>query len=207
MDFAEGIEFLPIQQELETKPVLKAVAKAHRALAELKGVVRLIPNEDILVNSLTLYEAKKSSEIENIVTTHDELFRAEIMLGDEINAATKEVKNYELALKEGFRLVKDTGIITYNTILKLQAILENNQAGIRSLPGTSLKNSKTGEVIYTPPQEKVAIESLLDNLLKYINTSMDDCDPLVRMAVIHHQFESIHPFYEGMKVMDVRVGS
>lgn len=189
---------LPFDMELETKVVLKKLAKAHTALAELKGAADTIPNDTILINTLSLQEAKDSSAIENIITTHDELFRADAMNMDFASIASKEVHSYAIALRNGFETVKKQGFISNNHILEIQSLIENNSAGFRKLPGTALKNDKTGEVIYTPPQHPAEIVDLMDNLEKFINdNSLCDWDPLVKMAVIHHQFESIHPFYDG----------
>lgn len=182
----------------ETRQVLKKAAEAHRYLAELKGVAASIPNEAILINTLALQEAKDSSEVENIVTTHDELYKANVFEESLTNPATKEVQDYAFALKQAFAIVRRTGLIRLDDILAVQQQLEHNQAGLRRLPGTSLKNARTGEVVYTPPQHADDIAALMDNLVQYINDdSLCDADPLVKMAIIHHQFESIHPFYDG----------
>lgn len=189
---------LPPNLDLETKSVLKKVAEAHRYLAELKGVASTIPNEEILINTLTLQEAKDSSAIENIITTHDELFKADLYTEYLISASTKEVKNYAYALRKGFKLVRISKILTMNNILEIHAELEKNNAGLRKLPGTALKNQQTGEIVYTPPQDHQTILELMKNLEQYLNNDeIDNTDPLVKMAVIHHQFESIHPFYDG----------
>lgn len=189
---------LPLAQDLETKPVLKKLASAHRALAELKGAAGLVPNEAILINTLSLQEAKDSSAIENIVTTHDDLYRSDDVADRFASLAAKEVYAHARALREGFQTVRSTGLITVNDILAIQATLERNQAGFRKLPGTALKNDKTGEVVFTPPQSHDEIVSLMANLEAFINGAHElDLDPLVKMAVIHHQFETIHPFYDG----------
>lgn len=188
---------LPINKDLETKTVLKKIVSANRALAELKGVARSIPNQTILINALALQEAKDSSEIENIVTTHDELYRADVG-STNISHQAKEVQRYREALYKGFAFVQEHGLLLKKHIIDIQQVLEGNIAGIRSQSGTMLKNDKTGEVIYMPPQNLEQIQELMDNLEKYINTpELDDFDPLVKMAVIHYQFESIHPFYDG----------
>jgi Fic family protein len=188
---------LPQEDELETRQVLKKLAVAHRHLAELKGVVRSIPNETILISTLTLQEAKDSSEVENIVTTHDELFKQNLS-ATAYNPATKEVKSYARALAGGFDTVRKTSLLRLQDILDIQQTLEENQAGLRKLPGTELKNTTTGEVVYTPPQNPEDVKSLMTNLVTYINDhELSDNDPLVKMAVIHFQFESIHPFYDG----------
>lgn len=188
---------LPLNKDLETKIVLKKIVSANRALAELKGVARSIPNQNILINALALQEAKDSSEIENIVTTHDELYRADVGSSNISNQA-KEVQRYREALYKGFALVGENGLLLKKHIVEIQQILEDNNAGIRLQSGTVLKNEKSGEVIYTPPQNHTDIQDLMNNLEKYINTpELDDLDVLVKMAIIHYQFESIHPFYDG----------
>lgn len=191
------IEPLPPPTNLETKEIFKKLAEAHRYLAELKGGAETIPNEAILINTLSLQEAKDSSAIENIVTTHDELYKAQF--GDvSATPAAKEVARYASALQYGFQDVRKNSLITLRLILELQEILEENDAGFRKLPGTSLKNLATGEVIYTPPQDHAEIVELMSNLERFINDSaLSGLDPLVKMALIHFQFESIHPFYDG----------
>ena len=186
---------LPLPQEIETQKVLKKAISANRALANLNGVARIIPNSTILINSLVLQEAKDSSEIENIITTHDELYRANLDIESITNEA-KEVQNYKEALLRGFSLVSDTKLLLKKHIIEIQEILEQNDAGIRKQAGTNLKNAQTGEVIYTPPQDYETIQELLTNLEIYINEP-NDIDSLINMAIIHHQFESIHPFYDG----------
>ncbi|MFZ1788432.1 MAG: Fic/DOC family N-terminal domain-containing protein [Saprospiraceae bacterium] len=189
---------LPLDIDLETKKVLKALPAAHAALAELKGIASTIPNQNILINTLGLQEAKDSSAIENIITTHDDLFKTALNLDAFNSLHAKEVQNYILALKKGFELIRNKGALTSNIILQIQEVLENNSAGFRKLPGTALKNSITGEIIYTPPQDYDDILRLMSNLERYINdSSLQDCDPLIKLAIIHFQFESIHPFYDG----------
>ncbi len=189
---------LPLQKDLDTKEILKKLTKAHQALAELKGVAAIIPNQNILLNTLSLQEAKDSSEIENIITTQDELYQSDEAALSFASLAAKEVYNYSAALKNGFEEIKRTELLTNNCVLEIQSRLEENNAGFRKLIGTALKNDRTGETIYTPPQNVVEIESLMSNLEKFINDdSLSDLDSLVKMAIIHHQFESIHPFYDG----------
>ena len=188
---------LPLKRELETKKVLKKMVSANRTLAELKGAARSIPNQTILINALALQEAKDSSEIENIVTTHDELYRATVSTTNISNEA-KEVQRYREALYRGFTLIKEHQLLLKRHIVEIQKVLEDNEAGIRTQSGTMLKNDKTGEIIYMPPQNHNDIQELMDNLEQYINNpEIDDNDPLVKMALIHYQFESIHPFYDG----------
>ena len=192
------LEELPLPIDLETKAVLKSLPAAHAALAELKGIASTIPNQIILINTLGLQEAKDSSAIENIITTHDELYKSGLNLDSFKSLEAKEVQNYISALKKGFELIQRNGFITNSVILEIQKELEGNNAGYRKLPGTALKNSSTGETIYTPPQDISDINRLMSNLEKFINDpSMCDYDPIVKMAIIHYQFESIHPFYDG----------
>ena len=189
---------LPIEKDIESKKVLKKLASAHRALAELKGVASTIPNESILINTLGLQEAKDSSAIENIITTHDDIYKAELNFEGFKSLNAKEVQNYISALKKGFALISKKKILTNNDIIEIQSELEKNRAGFRKLPGTALKNEVTGKTVYTPPQEYSEIIDLMSNLVQFINDdSMSNFDPLVKMAIIHYQFESIHPFYDG----------
>ena len=189
---------LPLIQDIETKKILKKLASAHRALAELKGIVSSIPNENILINTLGLQEAKDSSAIENIITTHDDIFKAELNLEGFKSLNAKEVQNYISALKKGFGLITKNKILTNNDIIAIQSELEKNNAGFRKVSGTALKNSTTGEIVYTPPQDYDTILDLMTNLEQYINDErMSEFDTLVKMAIIHYQFESIHPFYDG----------
>lgn len=194
-----SIPSLPLPYDLETKEVLKQLNRANRKLAELKGVAQTIPNERILISSLTLQEAKDSSEVENIVTTQDDLYRAGLDPSHQfINAATKEVLFYREAINEGFRMVRNKDILTLNDIKHVQEILEQNTAGFRTTPGTQLKRENDGAIIYTPPQDGMAIVRYMSNLEQFINDDhLSQLDPLIKMAIIHHQFESIHPFYDG----------
>ena len=192
------LPMLPPVQDIETKEVLKQSAQAHRCLAELKGVAKTIPNQNILINTLPLLEAKDSSAIENIITTHDELYK-ETIFGDYIqNASAKEVQNYSQALRTGFEKVREVGVLTNNQILEIQACIESNRAGFRKLPGTELKNELTEETVYTPPQNADAIVRYMANLEQFINDdTVSNMDPIIKMPIIHYQFESIHPFYDG----------
>lgn len=192
------LQLLPLKVEFESKAVFKQLMLAHRALAELKGVTEIIPNQEILINTLPLQEAKFSSEIENIVTTQDELYQSDVARNEFSSVAAKEVHNYARALHYGYDQVRKTGLITNNTIIEIQAILEETKAGYRKLPGTVLKNSVTNQTVYEPPQHIDDITTMMDNLEKYINDNqLRDEDVLLKMAIIHHRFESIHPFYDG----------
>lgn len=180
--------------ELDSVEVWRALRDAHRWLAELKGLCASLPNPTLLLETLAIQEAKDSSEIENIITTHDELFAAcGQMTG---TPAAKEVQHYVAALRTGYEAVRGTGLIRLETVLAVQAELEQNRAGLRKLPGTVLKNESTGQVIYEPPQDAAEVERLMGNLIDFIHAE-DGLDPLLRMALVHHQFESIHPFYDG----------
>ena len=185
---------LPVIQDLNSYDILKQLIKTHQALAELKGFSGVIPNKYILINAAMINEAKNSSEIENIVTTHDEIYKA--MSLNNSNKSAKEVVNYKEALWYGYQFIKENEYLSLNAIIKIQSIIESNDAGIRKASGMVLRNMKTGEVVYEPPGNFDEIMELLNNLETYINEK-DDLDELIRMAIIHYQFESIHPFYDG----------
>ena len=184
----------PPTQSLETDVVLRELVQAHRYLAELKGVARSIPNEGLLISTLSLQEAQSSSEIENIITTQDALYKYQIQ-PNSADPVSKEVAHYAEGLDIGFRQVRNSGLLTLNTIIAVQQELEGNDAGYRKTPGTILKNELTGEVVYEPPSPE-HIPVLMSVLEQFIHAD-NNLDPLVRMALIHHQFESIHPFYDG----------
>lgn len=187
----------PNVNNVETIETLKAANKATLKIAELKGLARLIPNQKILINALTLKESKDSSGIENIITTEDELYSAINAQNFSSSIQTKEVINYRQALNFGTDLIKKQEFLKINDIIKIQKIIIENDAGIRSTPGTVLRNEKTGKVVYTPPQDKQEIESLLSNFIKHFNDKKSTVNELINMAILHFQFESIHPFYDG----------
>lgn len=189
---------LPLSIDLESRAILRQLNRANRKLAELKGLVQNIPNAAILIHSLTLQEAKDSSAVENIVTTHDDLYKSELNVSDFIaSAAAKEVMNYRQALNIGYQRVRENKLLTNNIILEIQQVLVGNTAGFRKIPGTVLKDSR-GNIIYTPPQDGPVIEALMGDMERFINQAdLCDLDPLIKLAIIHHQFESIHPFYDG----------
>ena len=189
---------LPLIIDVETKAVLKQLARSNRALAELKGVAGTIPNENILISSLTLQEAKDSSSVENIITTQDDLYRADLAIKDfTVSPAAKEVQNYREAIFHGFQLVRQHKLLTNNNIISIQNVLKHTKGGFRVTPGTCLKRDD-GMIIYEPPQHPEDILRYMGNLEAFINTpDLSDVDPLVKMAIIHHQFESIHPFSDG----------
>lgn len=186
----------PAKNKIETVNVLRQLVKSSVALAELKGLAKILPNPTILLNAVILKEARASSEIENVITTQDKLYQALSAKGSESDSATKEVLRYREAMLYGFHFIKKKGFLSSNAIIEIQKILEENAAGIRKLPGTALRNITTGKVIYTPPDNINSINLLMKNLEKYLN-DQGDISPLVKMAVQHYQFESIHPFYDG----------
>ena len=196
MNHLTAIETLDARR-FDTPAILRRLASSSRKLAELKGIAASMPNQGILINTLGLQEAKDSSEIENIVTTHDELFKDDVLPEAFANPAAKEVLRYRQALRVGFNLVRQSGLLTSNHILQIQGELERNNAGFRKLPGTALKDG-AGRTVYTPPQDPTEITALMTDLERFINDAgLFDADPLIKMALIHHQFESIHPFYDG----------
>lgn len=186
----------PLREKIETVEILRQVVKSSVALAELKGIAHILPNPTILFNAVILKEARASSEIENVITTQDKLYQALSAKGIQIDSATKEVLRYREAVLTGYHFIQKKGFLNTNAIISIQKVLEENNAGIRKLPGTALKNSATGKVIYTPPDDHEKILNLLKNFEGYINEE-DDISPLIKLAVQHYQFESIHPFYDG----------
>ncbi len=190
-----NLTLLPPEVDIETKRILNQAIKSNIELARLKGYCSLLPNTSILLNSIILKEAKTSSEIENIITTQDELYIALANSRKDIDSNTKEVLNYRSAMWTGYKELEQKGLLSINSIINIQNELEMNNAGIRKLPGTSLVNDRTGEIIYTPPDNEKTILDLLSNLEMYINKE-DKTDALIKMALIHYQFESIHPFYD-----------
>lgn len=187
---------LPPIYEVENLKILKALNTASRALGELKGEIKKIPNSQILIDTIALQEAKDSNEVENIVTTDDELYQSSVAL-EQVSQAAKEAQNYAKALKLGFSIIKEKGILTINDIKKIQEIVSPNHP-IRKVPGTVLKNPKTQEIVFTPPQNHLEIVDLLSNLEIYMNDAgFHDIDGLIKMPIVHYQFESIHPFYDG----------
>lgn len=194
-----AIPGLPPPGELETVAVLKQAARAHRYLAELKGRASKMPNPAILINTLALQEAKASSEIENIVTTQDEMFQASLFEAHIGSPAAKEVARYSEALRCGYdRMIEQQGILSNNSLIAMFQILKRTDGGFRETPGTALKNDQTGYLVYVPPQAGDEVRRHMAALEHYINEGLPhDLDPLIKMAIIHHQFESIHPFPDG----------
>jgi len=189
------VSLLPFDLEkIETRVVLRKEAQARQVLAELKGFAPTIPNQSILINAIALQEAQESSAIENIVTTQDELYKNMTIQPSDMDASAKEVLNYREAVFKGCEIIRNRQLISVSDIAKIQETIVENNAGLRKLPGTSLVNDATGEVIYTPPQDYDEICMLLDNFCGYLN---DEENSLWKMAVLHYQFETIHPFYDG----------
>ncbi|HVA98941.1 MAG TPA: Fic family protein [Bacteroidia bacterium] len=186
----------PVKDKIETVKVLRQLVKSSVALAELKGLAKTLPNPTILLNAVILKEARASSEIENVITTQDKLYQALSTKSTQTDTSTKEVLRYREAMLYGFHFIQKKGFLSANAIIEIQKILEENAAGIRKLSGTALRNASTGKVIYTPPDNIDSINLLIKNLEKYLN-EQDDVSPLIKMAVQHYQFESIHPFYDG----------
>ena len=187
---------LPPPYELETKKTLKKAIGANRALAELRSVGDQIPNQAILLRSMLLQEAKLSSAIENIVTTNDRLYRALSDETEQTDPQTKEVLQYESALWHGYEHIKEGKLLTSRLFIELVQIIKRIEYGVRDLPGTQIVNPKTEETIYTPPDGANNIRDFLDNLSHYIYMN-DNIDPLIKLGVIHYQFEAIHPFADG----------
>ena len=197
MHHIKNLDKLPPKREkVETLEILRQLSKSSKALGELKGIAQTMPNQEMLINAVVLQEAKDSSEIENIITTQDELYKA-LATKTKQGTQVKEVINYRKAIFSGNSLLKTQGFLRLKDIEFLQKTIIENNAGIRSVPGTVLKNDKTGEVVYTPPQEKKLILDLLSNFLEHFNIKQDDFPPLINLAILHYQFESIHPFYDG----------
>jgi Fic family protein len=192
------LPLLPPRAEIESKAILRKAARARAALAELKGIAETIPQPEILINSILLQEAKDSSEIENIITTNDSLYKASVINDERTDPATKEVIRYRQALWSGFNILKKKHFINTNVAIEIFQILKNTSAGVRKTPGTTLKNMATGEIMYSPPEGETLLRDKLDNLWVIINDEKySDIDPLVKMAIMHYQFESIHPFTDG----------
>jgi len=185
---------LPPSADIETKAVLKACITARAALAELKQAAKLIPNQSMLVNSLPLLEAQASSEIENIVTTSDKLFRFSGNI-EQADIATKEALLYRAALFAGYTSLDSRPLCTATAEI-ICSTIKGREMSVRKVPGTTLQNDKTGNIIYTPPAGEMIIRNHLSNWERFLHGHRD-IDPLIRMAAAHYQFEAIHPFSDG----------
>jgi Fic family protein len=189
------LPLLPPNKDIETKEVLLKTISASRALAQLNGALANLPNPTLFLDTIHLQEAKASSEIENIITTNDELYKNLVADNNFENSLTKEVLNYKEALWLGLEKLEKKPFITTNLCIEIVQCIKQNQAAIRNTPGTTLKNNK-GAIIYTPPTGENIIREKLADLEKFINTNKE-IDPLIKMAVMHYQFEAIHPFADG----------
>lgn len=191
-----NLPLLPPKKEVVTMAILKKTITASRALSELKGAITNLPNPTLFIDTINLQEARASSAIENIITTQDELFKASIADLKSNNPATKEVIHYKDALWYGVEQIENRPVLKTNLFIAIMRIIKENKSGIRNAPGTQLKNPATNQVIYTPPEGEEIIREKLKNLEDFIHAE-DDIDPLVKMAIIHYQFEAIHPFFDG----------
>lgn len=190
------LPLLPPATDIESAVILKKTITASRALSELKGAITNLPNPTLFVDTINLQEAQASSAIENIITTQDELFKASVSDKGTDNPATKEVMYYKDALWFGFEQINQKPLLTTNLFISIMQVIKENRSGIRNAPGTQLKNPATGQVVYTPPEGEAVIREKLKNLEDFIHAE-DGIDPLIKMAVIHYQFEAIHPFFDG----------
>ncbi len=190
---------LPPKADLETTEIFKLTIKANKLLAELKGYCQTLPNPNLLLNTIILQESKESNAIENIVTTQDELYKASLNITDKIkNPAAKEVIQYREAMYWGLEQINKNGLITTNMLVGIMQKLRDSDDNIRKNPGTKLANPSTKSIVYTPPDGESLIREKLAQLEKFINDdTLNDLDPLVKMALIHYQFEAIHPFSDG----------
>lgn len=191
-----NLPLLPPKVDIETTAILKKTITASRALSELKGALTNLPNPGLFIDTIQLQEAQASSAIENIITTHDELFKQSIADKKIENPAVKEVLHYKDALWQGLEEMKKRPLLTTNLFIKLVQVIKENNSGIRNVPGTQLKNPTTGKVVYTPPEGEEVIRQKLKNLEDFIHAK-DQIDPMVKMTIIHYQFEAIHPFFDG----------
>lgn len=189
------LPLLPPKADTETKQILRKTISAGRALAQLNGTLLNLPNPTLFLDTIYLQEAKASSEVENIITTNDELYKSLVADRKTEKLATKEVLSYKEALWLGLEELKIKPLITTNLCIKIVQCIKQNNASIRNTPGTKLSNTE-GEVIYTPPSGEQVIREKLANLEKFINED-ETIDPLIKMAILHYQFEAIHPFSDG----------
>jgi Fic family protein len=188
---------LPPDQDIETTLIMRHVVKASRALAELDNKAARLPNQDILISNMVLSEARDSSAIENIVTTNDLLYKADVTPEHFLDPMTKEVRDYNKALWLGMRLIKEK-LLGEGVFINLVQAIKHNTAGLRKTSGTVIKNIATGEIVHVPPQTEEGIQKKLSNLEKFLyNEEYKEIDPLIKMAVLHYQFECIHPFHDG----------
>lgn len=186
---------LPYEVNLNSIEILKQLSVANNNIGELKGILNLLPNPKLTLSLILIRESKDSSAIENIITTYDQIFK-EIVSKNPSGGKPKEVVNYKLAIEHGLRLIRENHFISTNILVEIQKRIEQNKGGIRKVPGTVIINDTTEEIVHTPPQNESLIREYMHNLEQYINLE-SEYDPLINMALIHFQFESIHPFYDG----------
>lgn len=191
----ENLKMLPFNVNLNTVEILKKLSIANSNIGELKGIINVLPNPNLILSLINVGESKDSSAIENIITTYEDIFK-ELITKKSISKASKEVANYKRAIEQGYKELGEKGFISINSIVNIQSIIEPNMGGIRKLPGTVIKNMSTNTIVHTPPQNEKVIRDLLENLENFINND-NEYDPLINLALIHFQFESIHPFYDG----------
>lgn len=189
------LRILPFEVNLDTVDILKKLNVANNAIGELKGIINILPNPDLILSLINVREAKDSSAIENIISTYEDIFK-ELITKKSISKSSKEVLDYKRAIEYGFSELNEKGFISTNSLVNIQNTIEPNMGGIRKLPGTVIMNMETKKVVHTPPQNEQEIRELLKNLEDFINTD-NKYDPLINLALIHFQFESIHPFYDG----------
>jgi len=191
------LAFLPPVSDIETKAILRKAIIANKELAELKNKAEQLPNQDILISSIVLREAKDSSAIENIITTGDVLYKADVLPEYQLDPSTKEVRGYNAALWYGVKLIENH-LLSTSVFEAIVQKIKSNTAGIRTTPGTIIKNQNTGEIVHIPPQSEAEIRGYLKNLEDFLyGESYKEIDPLIKLAVMHYQFEAIHPFYDG----------
>ncbi len=188
---------LPPASAFDDIAILKKVNKANKAISQLNGLIRSLEKPEMILGPLKVKEAVESSGIENINTTISEALQAELFSSEKLTPEQKETKNYKKALLLGYKLIQEKGHLTTNDFISIQKELGIKHAGIRNLPGTKIGNSVTGETFYTPPEGEELLRNLLKNFEEYYNSSEDDPDYLIKMAVLHYQFEAIHPFFDG----------
>lgn len=196
LNVGDNMYKLPFTIDFNDIDTLLILSRANNKIGELKGMIKLLPNPTILLNAMILGEAKDSSEIENIITTYDELFK-EMASNTQESIAAKEVLQYRQGVNLGFSILKEKGFISINSIIDIHHCIAPNKGGIRKLPGTVIKNTITNEIVHTPPQTENEVIDFLSNFEKYMNKADEPYDPLIEMAILHYQFESIHPFYDG----------
>jgi Fic family protein len=190
------LSHLPPKYDFDQVAILKAVNAANKALSRLNALASKLPDSSILISPLLVRESLASSKIENINTTMQEVFQMELLPEKKRTGAPKEVLHYRDAMLHGLSIVRKKGFIATNDFIAIQKIVEPNKFGVRKM-NVKIENAATKEVLYTPPEGEKLLRDLLQNIEQYINQNDDGTDPLIKMAVFHYQFESIHPFLDG----------